>query len=1062
MSGLPIPPSFSSFPDFEQGSSQEPSRDASANKSTDDKKRKKRRHSNERKSGSDRTHKRDKHKHKDKDRHRSPSRKERRVVDDKDVPYSQRDEAYEQTKHLFYSDRKGDIKNIHYGKLHTGDIPKYRMVVGGRNVLGLRKPLVVLRRSGGGVEIGVNDFHRKAPDLSSSSSRALLSKPPSKRIVAVPGNQRYEEVDGVIRFPTRREGEDAIDSYRSITAGREHDDSDYSSDSGSDSSPTSDEDSGHITLTAHQETLARLQQEVDVKPDDVNAWMALLTQTLTTIPITSKNASKARSEITASILSRALAASAHNATNKVLRLAYLKAGEEVWHDSKLRAEWDDALKVGGIEILMEWLEWAIRNTRDGIEGITNAALQVLSRLASGVEAEVSRVRVFWRVAAALRSAGYHERATAMFQVQAELSFNTPASLLGTSFDKMLAELESFWDSEAPRIGEDNASGWASWYHAKDTQPPATASRNVQDLSYIIDLDPYRQWTTREATMDQSQYTSLRSDADTADPFSVVLFSDIQAFLLDLTSRQAKAALRMAWLSFIGLPLPGFSLAENQEADWDDRWNSFYCTSRNCLDATFPPVNARTKLLTDAVAGVIIGREKEYSSPFGPIRCWGQEVSLPLDLSSAEPGRALRRGLWSSWDVTVDEHFIRNIFSVLRMDGQDFEWHALALAFETAVNPKSAIKLSKSLLSTNREALPLWECHAQLERLRGKIDDARKIYQTILNTSKPDRLVKNVSRLWSNWAEMEWLSGDDQRALEVILKSAGVDGPASGINILRAKRFLEDAAVAVRPLHGWKEQEGWVKLRALLELLTGNEAQFVFDIFDKYADEQCDESFTTASLVMAYSYGFVLKRPMPPSILRERAHAAFEKYSSNSIILGILLETEKGQGVWGRIRGMLGSSDGKAKSVARRIEEVWIARWESGRWESEIERTRSGLAAAVEHERTRASPVIWRIYIEFEIRVKDLRRAKTLLFRAIGECPLVKELYLLAFGPLRSVFVVHELKSLGDSMVERGLRLHAGLEELMDVEEAMEDKGSSEASEDEIEHNAKELRRLKPY
>lgn len=40
-------------------------------------------------------------------------------------------------------------------------------------------------------------------------------------------------------------------------------------------------------------------------------------------------------------------------------------------------------------------------------------------------------------------------------------------------------------------------------------------------------------------------------------------------------------------------------------------------------------------------------------------------------------------------------------------------------------------------------------------------------------------------------------------------------------------------------------------------------------------------------------------------------------------------------------------------------------------------------------RTKASPVLWRIFIEFEIRVGDLKKAKKLLFRAIGECPTVK-------------------------------------------------------------------------
>ncbi len=40
-------------------------------------------------------------------------------------------------------------------------------------------------------------------------------------------------------------------------------------------------------------------------------------------------------------------------------------------------------------------------------------------------------------------------------------------------------------------------------------------------------------------------------------------------------------------------------------------------------------------------------------------------------------------------------------------------------------------------------------------------------------------------------------------------------------------------------------------------------------------------------------------------------------------------------------------------------------------------------------RTRGSAILWRIYLEFEIRAGQLQRAKKLLFRAVGECPLVK-------------------------------------------------------------------------
>jgi hypothetical protein len=75
------------------------------------------------------------------------------------------------------------------------------------------------------------------------------------------------------------------------------------------------------------------------------------------------------------------------------------------------------------------------------------------------------------------------------------------------------------------------------------------------------------------------------------------------------------------------------------------------------------------------------------------------------------------------------------------------------------------------------------------------------------------------------------------------------------------------------------------------------------------------------------------------------------------------------------------------------------------------------------------------------------------------------IYLLAFGPLRSVFASHELNALADTMAERGLRLHCELDEVvpngMDMIKNHEQENRND-SEDEIEHNAKELRRLRPY
>ncbi|CAA7259932.1 unnamed protein product [Cyclocybe aegerita] len=1058
---LSFPPSFSSFPNLEELAG--PSQGDSSSKHEHEKRKKKKDHSSSKEHPS-------RHK-KDSDRKRE--KEHRKYKHTKDGEYRKRDEERHEEAYRrdtgaslrdgFYSDRRGDPLNIQFGGLHAGDIPKYHIVGRSRHVLGLPASLVVHHRAGKGIEIGPSNY-RKISGLTDPGARALLAKPPSRRILPS-SNTKYEEVDGFIRLPSGKRR--AEESYRSITRD-DGNNSDSSSSSRDEDMDTSEDEGYAITLTAHQELLKSLEQDLTANRKSVDKWVSLLDHTLSTIPVISKNATKARSEISIAILSRAIAADPQNGKSKILRLMYLKAGEETWHESKLRFEWEDALKVGGIEIQMEWLEWRIRKGNNGIEGVVESARKVLASLGAGEEGDIGRVRVFWRIVTVIKNAGYAERAMAMFQAQAELTFNVPKKLSKMSLETQLDELEEFWDSEVPRAGEDGANGWSSWHSSKESQQSrqSPTRQNFVEEPTIPDLDPYREWAKQELPSCRTLRLPTRSDSDTQDPYSTILFSDVRPLLLNLTSERAKDAFRLAWLSVLGLHVPGFSLATSHELDWDDRWNLDYLTNTHYLNSIFPADSNRNKLATDSVAGVVIGREREYSSPFGPVQCWTRGVSGPLDLTSAEPGKTSRRGLWTAGDVVgVNETVVRRIFASLGFGQNDEEWHALTLAFEVALNPKNAVKMSKSFLSSNQTSLPLWRCHAQLEQLRGRPDEARKIYQTLLVASKPNASQHETGVLWWNWAEMEWLAGDDQQALNAILKSVGMQGVSSGVTVLRAKRALEDLAHSSGTENSWKAREAWIKLAALLELLTGGQPGTISATFDKFAtvnhEHAVQESLATSSLLMLYYYGFILKRPMPPLLLRERAHAAFEMYPNNSIILGLLLEAEKGQGVWGRVRALSGGNDGKSKDVARRIEEVWVAGWDKSRWLGEVERTRNGLATAVEHERTRSSPVIWRIYIEFEIRVNDLQRAKKLVFRAIGECPLAKDLYLLAFGPLRGVFTTHELNGLADTMAERGIRLCQGLEELVDnVEDGP--RGDNEGSEDEIEYNAREYRRLLPY
>ncbi|KAH9847402.1 DUF1740-domain-containing protein [Lenzites betulinus] len=1089
-------PAFNTFPDLDPGPSTRTPTPAGDKDGSRGKKRHKKSKRDDVGKDSDADRKKKKHKH---DKHRRDDRAEdrgqhrkhrsrsprghkgyggsdderRKVEEDRHHDDPDFEVASVRERLVYYTDRKGDVLNVRYGGLHAGDVPKYRLVDSGRKVLGLGPGLSVVHRGRGGVEVG-RFGRRKMPELTDSSVRRMLAAGPTRRLLTSTEDKfKYQEEDGFLRITTNEPRKDD-QSYREIELSKQRDPDSDNSDYSEESESSGDE-SDTTPLTSLQATLKDLEARLVAKPDDVAAWLSLLAHTLTTVPSTTKNAPKARAEITVSVLSRALSAHKSNSRSQTLRLKYMKAGEELWQEGKLKAEWEEAVKVDDIEIWMAWLDWRVWHTNDLLKSVADDATRVLRSLAAKQD-EVGQLRVFWRVAVALRDAGYVERANALFQAQAELLYHTPPNVLHEPFDHQLNTLEEFWDAEVPRAGEPSATGWATWESRKrpEQSPPPPGAPARLDTSIP---DPYARWAAYEALADRTRALSLRStdDDESADPYAVVLFSDIRPFLLPLRSPRAQDVFRRIWLAFAGLHVPGFlaSLSARARENADDRWAYVHLAAPSYLSAIFPAKadDAAGRITADAQAGVLVGREREYRSAFGPVKHWGYGTVAPLD--------ALGQGRWTMWtseDVQgVDVSLVREIFRLCGIASDNTEWDILNLAFEAAISLKGALRESKSLLSGARDSLPHWGAHARLECLRGRTDDARKVYQLVLGASSQHR--PGEGALWWDWAHMEWLAGDAideaQAAVYVIARSSGAVG-SGDIAVLRAKRNFENLLMTKLLRASWTERAPWIKLAVLLELLRST-PQAAITLLDFYLNalEQgspAHESLTVTSLALLCNYSVVLKNPTPPALLRERAERAIEQYPSNTAVLGVFLEAQKGQGIWGRVRAMLGETSadglGREKDLARRVAEVWVAGWEKGRWEAEIERTRSGLSAAAEDERTRGSATLWKLFVVFELRAGQPERAKKVLFRAVGECPLAKELYLLAFGPLRGAFSARELNGWADTMAERGVRMRVGLDEV--VGEWREDGGEGRVNEgdggdsDEIEERARELRRLMPY
>jgi len=115
-----------------------------------------------------------------------------------------------------------------------------------------------------------------------------------------------------------------------------------------------------------------------------------------------------------------------------------------------------------------------------------------------------------------------------------------------------------------------------------------------------------------------------------------------------------------------------------------------------------------------------------------------------------------------------------------------------------------------------------------------------------------------------------------------------------------------------------------------------------------------ESMAIASLGMLYHHISTLKSPTRPVVLRERLETAVELFPDNTILLGMFLEMQRGQGLWGRVRklGDINNFGDVAyeKGVSRCAAEIWLGGWEKGRWFWEVERIRGSLTAAIENER----------------------------------------------------------------------------------------------------------------
>lgn len=371
----------------------------------------------------------------------------------------------------------------------------------------------------------------------------------------------------------------------------------------------------------------------------------------------------------------------------------------------------------------------------------------------------------------LAEAGQSEKTVACYQALLEYNLCCPPQL--TSADgspvtskQKIAFFEPFWDSGAPRLGENGATGWGQWMQATQSgQTPKSLSlidahflarsgalavnkREEQETDeeeedpelVLIATHPLPEaWLLLESYRDQHNALPYRGpEEDLTDPERAVLFEDISQYMFTIQESHLLLRLVLQVLQFLGAPTAG--------APALDHLPHLLSSHMHCaLDALPPHPGSRTRcgpphqlrhtcaVYPHRTCGVASGHDAISSSqllhrlqcehpPPPPSMCLfisnicNQVLSLLPD-PAAQTVIAL---VWIGFEVSLVAPALRDLDQ--------------AKSKHTKQRVKAIQKLMKCLLKLegHRNNLSLWDCCCQLELLLVGSKEALTMYESVLS------------------------------------------------------------------------------------------------------------------------------------------------------------------------------------------------------------------------------------------------------------------------------------------------------------------------------------------
>ena len=736
--------------------------------------------------------------------------------------------AWNNNEPSFVLDVKGDPGNITYGSIHRYVIPSHHRS-GAGSVIGLAPNNKIDRYTSNDQIIRTSTSRHEEykerdrvsfANIGREGVRTLRVKPDLQSsppfdanadflpLHRVAGRKRKRENSGHSSYSSNSSS-DTAHHYRSIEGKEKRSDRPADRDLvyASDASETGSEDGRSIALdeVVRNKSIV-LSRRIDADPTNANGWCDLINHQDALLGLGRKssrtkvtNAERmSTADIKLSIYERALQRIKDPPQRERMILGMMEEGAKIWETKKVVIKWRDVLEADPscFALWQKYLDFRqtdlITFRYEGARTVYSECLSVLNHARSSQATNATsggtlyelQLYVLVRMTLFMREAGYSEHALGIWQALLEYTFCRPsqyeipegsAVLPNAVRTSSLSSFQDFWESEAPRIGEDGAMGWST-YAAKSADAPHSKQ---DDTRQVIDEDRvFETWIICEHQSALSSRWPARTvdDVEENDPYRVILFSDIQSFL-ELTDPPSPAESDVTLAAFLAFcHLPPLSCSDRNISSSNSWWRDSFVRNDN--------MHNFGSYLYDKIAGyvdhqaestMLEGKSTPTSGAVDAFRC-------PLPYFTLSTETLFAPNLWfpafRAWKNSdsvgpepLDPECVRRVLRMLVNTGVGGDSLAeYYLAFELTKYPKEVRKTAKSLLKRRSSSLRLYNVYALIEYRLHNTSNAQKVIITAINMSKGlhPSAQRDTILLWRTWIWELLDSGHTQEAFQRLL------------------------------------------------------------------------------------------------------------------------------------------------------------------------------------------------------------------------------------------------------------------------------------------------------